>query len=115
MTKQGATIPYTHTPFAFPRRNNRARHPKRQNQFRLWNNRLNAVFSEREQLSTEQVMKKFSIVLAALATIAIAAPQTASAMDEKGAMPMHHHKMHHKMMRHHKMMHHEKMEKHDKM
>jgi hypothetical protein len=56
-------------------------------------------------------MKKISYVLAALATIAIAAPSIASAEDkmmDKGGM---HHKMHHKMMMHHKMkmMHHKKM------
>jgi Ni/Co efflux regulator RcnB len=67
--------------------------------------------SARDQFSTEQVMKKFSIVLAALATIVIAAPQTASAMNKEG-MGMHH-KMHHK--KHHKMMHHEKTMKQDKM
>ena len=56
-------------------------------------------------------MKKISYVLAALATIAIAAPSIASAEDkpmmDKG-MGMHHH---HKMMMHHKMhmMHHKKM------
>jgi hypothetical protein len=58
----------------------------------------------------ESKMKKISYVLAALATIAIAAPSIASAEDkpmmDKG-MGMHH-KMHHKMM-HHKMMHHKKM------
>jgi hypothetical protein len=59
-------------------------------------------------------MKKISYVLAALATIAIAAPSIASAEDkmmDKGGMGMHH-KMHHKkMMMHHKMkmMHHKKM------
>jgi Ni/Co efflux regulator RcnB len=68
--------------------------------------------SARDQFSTEQVMKKFSIVLAALATIVIAAPQTASAMNKEG-MGMHH-KMHHKMTKHHKM-HHEKTMKQDKM
>ena len=55
-------------------------------------------------------MKKISYVLAALATIAIAAPSIASAEDRmmnKGDMGMHH-KMHHKMM-HHKMTHHKKM------
>ena len=56
-------------------------------------------------------MKNFSIVLAALAAIVIAAPPTASAMDKEGRG--NHHKMHHKM-KHHRM-HHEKMMKHDKM
>jgi hypothetical protein len=56
-------------------------------------------------------MKKISYVLAALTTIAIAAPSVASAEDKmmgKGDMGMHHKMMHHKMM-HHKMMHHKKM------
>jgi Ni/Co efflux regulator RcnB len=55
-------------------------------------------------------MKKISYVLAALATIAIAAPSIASAEDkmmDKGDMGMHK-TTHHKMM-HHKMMHHKKM------
>jgi Ni/Co efflux regulator RcnB len=54
-------------------------------------------------------MKKISYVLAALATIAIAAPSIASAEDkmmDKGEGM--HKTMHHKMM-HHKMMHHKKM------
>jgi hypothetical protein len=61
-----------------------------------------------------EFMKKFSIVMAALATIAVAAPTIASAQDKpmmhKGDMNMHH-GMHHKMMMHHKMrmMHHKKM------
>jgi hypothetical protein len=64
-------------------------------------------------------MKKISYVLAALATIAIAAPSIASAEDkmmDKGGMGTHH-KMHHKMMMHHKMkmMHHKKMMKKDGM
>jgi hypothetical protein len=62
-------------------------------------------------------MKKLSIVLAALAGFAIAAPTVASAQDkpmmDKGEMAMHHKKMHHHrlhMMHHHKMMmHHKKM------
>jgi len=57
-------------------------------------------------------MKKLTVVLAALAIIAIAAPTTAGAMDsmEKGE------KMHHKMKHHgtHHMKHHDKMMKHDK-
>ncbi len=52
-------------------------------------------------------MKKLSVVLAALVTLAVASPTVASAMDKpmmnKG---MHHHKM---MMHHHHMMHHHKM------
>ncbi|HEY8671750.1 MAG TPA: hypothetical protein VIL63_12970 [Terriglobales bacterium] len=60
-------------------------------------------------------MKKISYVLAALATIAIAAPAVAQdkpMMDKKSDMGMHH-RMHHKMMMHHKMgmMHHKKMMK----
>jgi hypothetical protein len=53
-------------------------------------------------------MKKISYVLAALATIAIAAPTVANAQDkpmmkEGMSKPMmhHHHMMHHHMMRHH--------------
>ena len=58
-------------------------------------------------------MKKASLVLAALATIVIAAPAVAQdkpMMDKKSDMGMHH-RMHHKMMMHHKthMMHHNKM------
>ncbi|MGC2810086.1 MAG: hypothetical protein WA303_06880 [Bradyrhizobium sp.] len=58
-------------------------------------------------------MTKISYVLAALATIAIAAPAVAQdkpMMDKKSDMGMHH-SMHHKMMMHHKMrmMHHKKM------
>jgi hypothetical protein len=52
-------------------------------------------------------MKKLSVVLAALVTLAVASPTIASAMEKpmthKG---MHHHKM---MMHHHKMMHRHKM------
>lgn len=60
-------------------------------------------------------MKKISYVLAALATIAIAAPAVAQdkpMVDKKSDMGMHH-RMHHKMMMHHKMgmMHHKKMMK----
>jgi hypothetical protein len=66
-------------------------------------------------------MRKFSIVLAALTSIAVAAPTIACAQDkpmdkgdmDKGDMGMHHKKMHHHrmhMMHHHKMMmHHKKM------
>jgi hypothetical protein len=55
-------------------------------------------------------MKKFSLVLAALATMAIAMPTIASAEDKpmmnNGDMGMHHKKMmhHHKMRMHHKKM-----------
>jgi hypothetical protein len=63
-------------------------------------------------------MKKISYVLAAMATIAIAAPAVAQdkPMMDKGGMGMHH-SMHHKMMMHHKMrmMHHKKMMKKDGM
>ena len=64
-------------------------------------------------------MMKISYVLAALATIAIAAPAVAQdkpMMDKKSDMGMHH-SMHHKMMMHHKMrmMHHKKMMKKDDM
>ena len=58
-------------------------------------------------------MKKVPLVLAALATIAIAAPAVAQdkpMMDKKSDMGMRH-SMHHKMMMHHKMRmtHHQKM------
>lgn len=56
-------------------------------------------------------MKKLCYVLAALTTLAVAAPAVAEdRMMDKGGMGMHH-RMHHKMMMHHKMrmMHHKKM------
>jgi hypothetical protein len=61
-----------------------------------------------------EIMKKFSYALAALASIAIAAPAMAEdkPMMKKDDMPMHHSMSHHhKMMMHHKMqmMHHKKM------
>ena len=64
-------------------------------------------------------MKKIAYVLAALATIAVAAPAVAQdkpMMDKKSDMGMHH-SMHHKMMMHHKMrmMHHKNMMKKDNM
>jgi len=65
-------------------------------------------------------MKKISYVLAALATIAIAAPAVAQdkPMMDKGDMGMHHKMMmkhHHMMMRHHHMMHKKMMMKKDGM
>jgi hypothetical protein len=58
-------------------------------------------------------MKKVSYVLAALATIAIAAPAVAQdkPMMGKEGMGMHHSMHHHKTMMHHetRMMHHKKM------
>jgi len=60
-------------------------------------------------------MKRISCVLAALATMAIAAPAVAQdkPMMKEGGM---HHRMHHKMMRHHegRMMHHERRMMHHK-
>jgi hypothetical protein len=60
-------------------------------------------------------MKKISYVLAALATIAVAAPAVAQdkPMMKEGMHGGMHHRMHHRMMRHHegRMMHHKKMMK----
>jgi Spy/CpxP family protein refolding chaperone len=61
-----------------------------------------------------EIMKKFSYALAALATIAIAAPAVAEdkPMMKKDDMGMHHSmRHHHEMMMHHKthMIHHKKM------
>jgi hypothetical protein len=68
------------------------------------------LFSYGESHPKERQMKKVSYVLAALATIAIAAPAIAQdkPMMKEGGM---HHRMHHKMMMHHhgRMMHHKKM------
>jgi hypothetical protein len=54
----------------------------------------------------ERPMKKISYVLAALATIAIAAPAVAQekAMDKPMDKPMMHHHRHHHMHMHHHMM-----------
>jgi hypothetical protein len=60
-------------------------------------------------------MKRISCVLAALATMAIAAPAVAQdkPMMKEGGM---HHRMHHKMMTHHagRLMHHERRMMHHK-